>query len=78
VTQAIGIVRFVADDRFALWQAGDLADDLGWEQRLPDGSPLPENHPDFVPMRVLQLHRDGQEIALTDPFARGLVERVEP
>lgn len=56
-------VRFLADDPYGLWLKGDEADDLGWE------SPA-------VPLRVLLLD-DGQEITLTNPLARGLVEVVE-
>lgn len=65
-----GIVRFVADDDLALWRAGDEADDLGWE------SILPEDDPDFVPIRLFRMHGNGEIIALTEPFARGLVEQV--
>lgn len=65
-------VRFLADDRVALWDAGDLADDLGWE------SSLPEDHPHFVPIRLVRLHGTGEVIALTDPYGRGLIERVDP
>jgi hypothetical protein len=62
-------VRFVADDRYGLWSAGDEADDLGWE------SLLPEDHPHFVPIRLLRLR--GETICLTDPYKRGIIQPVE-
>ena len=57
------VVGFIADDRYGLWRAGDLADDLGWES----------DHPDAPPIRLLRLHRTDEIIALTDPFTRRLV-----
>jgi hypothetical protein len=62
------LVRFTLDDPGALWCEGDTAIDLGWE------STLPEDDPDFVPVRLLGF--EGQTLALTDPFGRGLIERA--
>lgn len=61
------LVRFMQDDQFGLWRRGDMAEDLGWES----------DHPKAPPIRVLRLLKDEQEIALTRPFERGLIERVE-
>ena len=57
-------LRFVDDDKWGLWHAGDLADDLGWES----------DHPDAPPIRLLKLTTTGETICLHDPFRRGLVE----
>jgi len=62
--EVLGIVRFTADDDVALWKEGDLAEDLGWES--------PESG---LPIRLLR--KDGEVLALTDPFGRGLVEAVD-
>ena len=62
-------VRFLADDRYGLWDEGDEAEDLGWE------SGLNPRHPDFLPIRLFRLR--GELITLTDPFDRGLCERIE-
>jgi hypothetical protein len=61
-------VRFTIDDPGGLWNEGDTATDLGWESILPEGDP------DFVPVRLLDF--EGQTLALTDPYGRGLIERA--
>jgi hypothetical protein len=66
--ESVGTVRFTVDDPGHLWREGELAADLGWE------SILPEDDPDFVPVRLLRLR--GETLALTDPFGRGLIEHV--
>jgi hypothetical protein len=59
-----GIVRFVADDPFALWTAGDTADDLGPES----------THSDAPPILLLRLHRTGELVSLESPRERGIIE----
>jgi len=59
-------VRFVADDEYGAWRAGDEAVDLGRESE----------HPDAPDIRLLRRVACGQTFALTDPFGRGLVEPV--
>lgn len=66
---ALGTVRFPEDDRWGLWRAGEEALDLGWESSLEPGDP------DFLPIRLLRLR--GELVTLTDPFERGLIEKVE-
>lgn len=58
-------VAFIENDRYGLWRAGEVAEDLGWES----------DHPDAPPIRVLKL-ADGQVITLTDPFGRGLITEL--
>lgn len=60
------LVRFLADDPMGLWQANDLADDLG-----PESPATPQ-------LRLLRLLWSGELVTLTSPFERNLVERVEP
>lgn len=64
--EATKMVRFVADDVYGAWSAGDEAMDLGRES----------DHPDAPNLRVLRLTRDGQTLVLSDAFERGLVEPV--
>jgi hypothetical protein len=56
-------VRFLEDDRFGLWRAGEEAEDLG-----------PES-PQSRALRVIRL-ADGQFITLTLPYSRGIIEPV--
>ena len=63
-------VRFIEDDRFGLWRAGEVAEDLGWEQ---EG--IGPGHPHFIPMRLLRT-KHGETIALFNPFGRGLIEQI--
>ena len=60
------LVRFVKDDPYGLWKAGDEAEDLG-----------PES--EGLPLLVLRLRRGGlpEIITLTDPYGRGLIEEIE-
>lgn len=62
-------VRFTRDDKYGAWKEGDVAEDLGWE------SILPEDHPDFVPVRLLKMP-SGEVLSLTDPHKRGLVDVI--
>lgn len=61
---APALARFVADDPMALWQKGDLAEDLGWESTAAAG------------VRLLRLVSNGQVLSMSRPFERGLVEEV--
>lgn len=58
-------VRFVNDDRYGAWSAGEVASDIGRES----------DHPDAPNIRCIQM-QDGQVLALHDPYGRGIVERV--
>lgn len=61
-------VRFTADDRMGLWQAGDEALVLGLES----------NHPKAPKIYLLKLLRAPHDvIALHQPFVRGLIEPIE-
>ena len=63
------VVEFVDDDRYGLWNAGDYAEDLGWES----------DHPDAPRIRLLRLERPGEQsqtISLHEPFVRGLIRVV--
>jgi hypothetical protein len=64
------VVRFIHDDPMGAWKQGDVAWDLGWESILSPGDP------EFIPIRLLRLVRNGDVLALTDPFGRGMVEAV--
>lgn len=59
-------VRFTSDDKWGVWKTGDLADDLGRES----------DHPNAPDIQLLRLHRDGQMLSLTAPYARGMIETV--
>lgn len=56
-----GNLRFVADDPYGLWKAGDIAEDRGWEF----------SHPDSPRVRLLGV--GTQLVCLYNPFERGLV-----
>jgi hypothetical protein len=60
-------VRFVAEDVRGLWEAGEEAVYLGPEAL----------HPEAPPIHLFRLVRDGEIIALTSPFSRGLVRISE-
>ena len=63
-------VRFLIDDPAGLWRTGEIAEDLGWEC----GDPALVESGEAAPVRLFNL--DGQAIALTEPFNRGLVEHI--
>jgi len=56
-------VRFTEDDEYGAWRAGELAEDLGWES----------DHIDAPPIRLLKTEQ-GEVLALTNPYVRGLIE----
>ena len=56
-------VKFIHDDKYGLWKAGEEAEDLGLEAF-------------GLPLRLLRLE-SGEVISLSDPYGRGLVEKVE-
>lgn len=60
-------VRFVADDEYGAWRAGDEAVDLGCEAGYIQG--------DELNIRLLLLG-DGQTYSISNAFERGLVEPV--
>lgn len=63
--------RFTEDDRYGLWRAGDLADDLGWES----------THPDAPRIRALRLHSTGEVVTtarwrrVTEPVTKDHEEK---
>lgn len=64
------LVRFTADDPAGLWRKGDAARDLGWESRdRVTREPTTD-------VRRLLLLRTGEELTLSDPYGRGLIENA--
>jgi hypothetical protein len=61
-------VRFIGSDPGGLWRDGEPADDLGMESK----------HPNAPPVRLLRLRRTGELIALTAPYARGIITPEPP
>ena len=62
------LLRFTADDPGGLWKKHDAVADLGWEHVDEDGNPTTD-------VRLLRLVKSGEEISLSEPFRRGLVEK---
>jgi len=60
------MVRFVEDDRYGMWQAGDIASEMGRESDDPEA-------PDIY---LFEMALTMQVLALFDPYTLGLVERV--